>query len=136
MCGAHPAFEGAAIWATPDSCKIITHSTMPPQFYLFSSDFPADKCAALSEQNNIPTIASAFAEIDSPSMVALLAAVRAPLAAQYTSVPHTTFEQLYADQPITIDNACFHETRVLPVQAASLSLGFYQFRLPLCPVSP
>lgn len=111
MCGAHPAFEGAAIWVTPDSCKVTTHVRMAPQFYLFSCDFPADKYAALPARNNIPTVVSAYDEIAGAPMVALLRAVRAPLVAQYTPNRYTTFEQLYAGRSIKIDNACFKKSR-------------------------
>ena len=112
MCGAHPAFEGAAIWATPDSCTVNARLSMSPQFYLFSCDFPADKYASLPMQHTIPTVICASDKIDSPPLVELLTAVRAPLAATYADNRHTTFEQLCASRPIEIDNACYEESRI------------------------
>ena len=111
MCGIHQAYEGATISVTPDICTVSPRSNMPTQFYLFSCDFPADKYEALPLRQAIPTVVSPYKEIDSPRMVALITAVRAPLAEQYPSIDYTTFEQLCAGQSITIDNSCFEESR-------------------------
>ncbi|MFT4562132.1 MAG: hypothetical protein ACI9BW_001876 [Gammaproteobacteria bacterium] len=111
MCGAPPVFEGGAIWATPDTCTINGASGMAPQFYLFSNDFPEDKCAALPLSNTIPTLGSAFEEMRSPLLQTLLRAIRAPIDVQSTQPGYTTFEQLYAEQDLKVDNSCFEQSR-------------------------
>ena len=111
MCVTHPITEGASIAVMPDGCKVTTPSRMAPQLYLFSDDFPVDKYAALPLRHAIPTLVSGSEGMDSAPVVALLTALRAPLAAQYTSTDYTTFDQLCAGQPITIDDSCFDESR-------------------------
>jgi len=71
MCGVNPAFQGAAIWVTPDSCQVTMQSQMTPRFYLFSCDFPPQKYAELPLLATIPTVVSASDELDGPHMVAI-----------------------------------------------------------------
>jgi hypothetical protein len=111
MCGAPPVFERRAVWATPDTCSIIGASEMALQFYLFSNDFPEDKCAALPLGDTIPTLGSALEEMSGPSLQALLSAIRAPIDMQFRQAGYTTFEQLYAEQDIKLDNSCFEQSR-------------------------
>ena len=111
MCGIHRAFEGGAIWATPDSCSITGASDMAPQFYLFANDFPADKCLKLPLRNSIPTLGSAYDEMNSAPLQALMSAVRAPIDTRLVQRDYTTFDQLVSVCDVKIDNACFEQSR-------------------------
>ena len=111
MCGVHPAYEGTSISVNADSCRITVPSGMGNQAYLFGSDLPSDKYAALELQDNVPMVYSFEEEMDSAPVVALLAALTAPVPEKYRGGDCTTFEQLCAGKPIKIDNSFFEESR-------------------------
>ena len=113
MFGAHPAFEGRAVWATPDTCKFSIPVQMPAQFCLFSGDLPPEKLAVLRLIKNIPILGSGIEVMHCEELSALLSAVRTPLDREHTNEPYATIEQLYEGRPIQCNNDFFDEIRAV-----------------------
>ena len=111
MCGTHPAYDGCSISVNADSCTVTVANVMENQAVLFGCDIPPDRYAAIVERDDLPKVYSVYAGIDSAPVVALLDALRTPVAAQYLRDGCTTFEALCAGKTLKMDNSFFEESR-------------------------
>jgi hypothetical protein len=111
LCGTHPMYEGTTISVNTDSCRVTTLSSMPLQAVVFASDIPDEYAAALTRRSTVPVISAVYEEMESPTMKAFVSAVTAPVSASASAAATTNFEKLCATKPLTIDNACFIESR-------------------------
>jgi hypothetical protein len=114
MCGTHPLYEGRTISVNADSCCVTTTSSLPVQAVAFACDIPDEHAAALVQRSTAPVVFSVYDELESPTMKAFVSAVTAPIAAGASAIATTSFEELCAAKPLTIDNACFVESRSGP----------------------
>ncbi len=110
LCGVHPNYEGGSISVATDGSGLSIAPAMAPQFYLFASDFPADKYKRLPKLA-LPPVFNAYEEMEGKAMVAFNTAVRTSVPEEYEVAPYTTFEQLSAEQPIRFNNACYDQSR-------------------------
>jgi hypothetical protein len=111
LCGTHPLYEGTTISVNADSCRVTTSSSMPLQAVAFACDIPDEHANALIRRSTVPLIYSFDEELESPAIDAFLSAVTAPVSAKASAKAPTNFEKLCAGKPLTIDNACFVESR-------------------------
>jgi len=111
MCGTHPLYEGTTISVNTDSCRVTTSSDMPLQIVSFACDIPDEYAEKLVRRSRVPVVFSAYEELESPAMKALVSAVTAPVSAHANATATTNFEELCAAKPLIIDNACFEESR-------------------------
>jgi len=111
MCGTHPLYEGNTISVNADSCRVTTPSSMPVQATAFACDIPDKYAAALVQNSLAPVIFSVYEELESPTMKAFISAVTAPISADANATATTNFEELCDTKSLTIDNACFAESR-------------------------
>ncbi len=111
LCGTHPLYEGTTISVNTDSCRVTTSSSMPLQAVVYACDIPDEHAAALIRRSTVPVIFSFDEEFESPLIKAFVSAVTAPVSASASGMETTNFEILCADKPLTIDNACFGESR-------------------------
>jgi hypothetical protein len=111
LCGTHPMYEGRTISVNADSCRVTTSSSMPLQAVVNACDIPDNYAAALVRRSTVPVIFSIYEESESPTMKAFVSAATAPVSASASATGTTNFETLCAAKPLTIDNACFVESR-------------------------
>jgi hypothetical protein len=111
LCGTHPMYEGTTISVNTDSCRVTTSSSMPLQAVVFASDIPDEYAAALIRRSTVPVISAVYEEMESLTMKAFVSAVTAPVSASASAAATTNFEKMCATKPLTIDNACFIESR-------------------------
>jgi hypothetical protein len=111
LCGTHPMYEGTTISVNTDSYRVTTSSSMPLQAVVFASDIPDEYAAALIRRSTVPVISAVYEEMESLTMKAFVSAVTAPVSASASAAATTNFEKLCATKPLTIDNACFIESR-------------------------
>jgi len=111
LCGTHPLYEGKTISVNADSCRVTTSSSMPLQVIVNACDIPDEQAAALVRRSTVPVIFSIYEESESPAMKAFVSAATAPISANASATATTNFEILCAAKPLTIDNACFVESR-------------------------
>jgi len=112
MCGTHPVYDGCSISVNADSCRVTVPSIMENRLVLFGCDFPAESYAALLQRDDVPKIFSVYAEIEAAPMVALLTALKTPVAESCKRSGYTTFETLCADKILITDNSYFEESRL------------------------
>ncbi len=111
LCGTHPMYEGTTISVNTDSCRVTTSSSMSLQAVVFASDIPDEYAAALIRRSTVPVISAVYEEMESLTMKAFVSAVTAPVSVSASAAATTNFEKLCATKPLTIDNACFIESR-------------------------
>lgn len=111
MCGTHPFYEGATISVNSDNCRVTTSSSLPVQFVVCACDAPDEHAAAINQRSTVPVIFSVYEELEHPVVKAFLSAVTAPISDSASAMATTNFEKLCAAKPVTIDNACFAESR-------------------------
>jgi hypothetical protein len=111
MCGTHPLYEGATVSVNADSCRVTTPSIIPSQAVVFACDAPDDRAAEINRRRTVPVIFDVYRALETPPMKAFVSAVTAPIADSASAMATTNFEELCAAKPVTIDNACFAESR-------------------------
>jgi hypothetical protein len=111
MCGTHPMYEGATISVNADSCRVTTPSSMPSQAVVFACDAPDERAAEIERRSTAPVIFSVYDEMEGPTMQAFVSAATAPVSDSARAMATTNFEKLCAAKPLSIDNACFEESR-------------------------
>ena len=111
LCGTHPLYEGTTISVNTDSCRVTTSSSMPLQAVAFTCDIPDEHAEAITRRSTVPVIFNLYEELEAPAIKALLSAVTVPISASASAAATTNFEKLCAAKPLTVDNACFEESR-------------------------
>ena len=111
LCGTHPLYEGTTISVNTDNCRVTTSSSIPLQVVAFTCDIPDEHAATINRQSTVPVIFNLYEDLENPVVKALVSAVTAPVSASATAAATTNFEKLCAAKTITIDNACFAESR-------------------------
>ena len=112
MCGTHPLYEGTTISVNSDSCCVTTSSSMPLQAVAFTCDIPDEKTEAINRHSTVPVIFNLYEELDNPAMKVLVQAVTGPVSVSASTAATTNFETLCALKPVSINNACFEESRL------------------------
>jgi hypothetical protein len=85
---------------------------MPLQVIAFTCDIPDEQAATITRGSTVPVIFNLYEELDNPAIKALVKAVTAPVSTSASAAATTNFEKLCAIKPVTIDNACFEESRL------------------------
>jgi hypothetical protein len=84
---------------------------MPLQAVAFACDIPSEHAAAVIRRSTVPVIFNLYEELENPAIKALVSAVTVPVSDSASAAASTNFEKLCTVKPVTIDNACFEESR-------------------------
>jgi hypothetical protein len=111
MCGTIPLYKGTTISVNADSCRVTTPSNIPIQAVIFASDIPEEHAETIVQHRSVPVLFAVYEQMESPTMQAFVAAVTEPISASANAKATTCFEKLCAAKPLTVDNACYVESR-------------------------
>jgi len=112
MMSTHPAYEGQSISVLPDNCIVEHVQVEPVSMRLFAGDFPAEKLDALEGAGTLPVVYSPYEEMDSQAMASFIQAVTAPVGKASSFQGSVTYESLYAEADILIEDLLFHASRL------------------------
>ena len=112
MMSTHPAYEGQSISVLPDNCIVEDVHDEPISMRLFAGDFPADKLDALESVGTLPVVYSPYEEMDGQAMASFIQAVTTPVGKASSFQGSITYESLYAEADILIDDLLFHDSRL------------------------
>jgi hypothetical protein len=113
MCGTHPLYQGTTISVNADSCRVTTPSNTSTQVVVFACDIPDEHAAAIVRRSSVPVLFGVSEEMENPAMQAFVGAVTEPVSASANTMATTNFDELCATKRLTIDNACYKESRAL-----------------------
>ena len=95
----------------PDNCQVAGATQADIGMYLFTLDYPAEARSKLPLINKIPCVVSAGDARESKVVRHFIATVTTPAAGAILAQPHVTYEELYRDSEIEVDNSFFKESR-------------------------